>query len=85
MTTTERQIWESWARFLHRLGLEDFTAAFMEATRPVLLVGAQLVYIGQPVLNVFTSDIHIDALADLLSKPDKQKDFTALLREKHTE
>ena len=47
-----RQEWRTWARVLHRWGLENAAASVLEALGPLAVVGAQLVYLTQPIASV---------------------------------
>jgi hypothetical protein len=76
-----RQIWQIWARILHRWGVQDLVAALLEAIGPLNLIGAQAVYIGQPFLNALVPEGHLEALADVLEDPEKTQAFTSFLRE----
>ena len=78
---THHQIWEGWAARLQQLGLREFLASFLEASGPVNLIGAQLVYLGQPVLGGIFPNEHLNALASLLEESDQTQAFVALLRE----
>lgn len=74
------QIWEGWAKYLNQWGLCDFVAWFLEASGPVHFLGAQAVYIGQPLLDVFIPTGQSQALAELLEKPEQVIAFAAFLR-----
>jgi len=43
------QIWQIWAENLNRWGVKDLTATILEALGPLSLLGAQIVYVGQPL------------------------------------
>ena len=74
-------IWQTWAKTLHRWGVKDLTATFLEALGPLNLFGAQFVYVGQPFFNQFLPEGHLDALADLLEDPQKTQTFVSILRQ----
>ncbi|MFQ5616301.1 MAG: hypothetical protein ACE5GO_07560 [Anaerolineales bacterium] len=80
----EHPIWQTWAGFLHRWGLQDFMAWLLEAIEPINLLGAQLVYIGEPLLDVFVPDGHTKALAQLLEEPKETQAFVKFLKEEKT-
>ena len=44
-------IWRVWANQLHMWGVNDLVATLLEALGPLTILGAQLVYIGQPLLT----------------------------------
>lgn len=75
------KIWQTWAETLTRWGVKDLTATFLEALGPLNLLGAQLVYLGQPFLNPFFTQRNLDMLADLLENPQETQAFIALLRQ----
>ena len=77
----QRQIWASWARALHKWGLTPFAAWLLETTAPLHVVGAQLVYIGQPVLGLFWSSDQTAGLAQMLEQPEETAAFTRYLHE----
>lgn len=73
--------YQEWAQRLRSWGLHRFAAAFLEASGPLNLVGAQLVYLGQPVFSAFFSNRHLDTLAHLLEDPGQTAAFINCLRE----
>lgn len=75
------QIWQIWAKNLHRWGVGDWVASFLEASGPLTLVGAQALYLSQPLLGLFLPEVHLKALANLLEEPTQSESFAALLRE----
>lgn len=81
MLSSQTHIWQTWAEHLHRWGVGDFAASFLEAARPVNLVSAQLVYIGQPVLSAFLPAEHLAALAGTLEDPEETLAFIQVLRQ----
>ena len=74
-----RTYWPEWTESLRRLGLDGFAAWLLEAGGPVNIIGAQLLYIGQPFVTPQTSN-GISALANLLEQEDEARAFAALLR-----
>lgn len=78
---TDQQIWQTWVRFLHQLGVAEFVASFLETTGSISILGAQVVYISQPLLNLVFPEEHLDALAMLLEQKDQRQTFISLLRE----
>jgi len=75
------EIWQRWSARLQRWRLSEFTATLLEATEPLHLVGAQLVYMGQPVLRGLVADEALEALADVLEDDEQRSAFLASLRE----
>jgi hypothetical protein len=76
-----RHIWQSWASTLHRWGMGDWVASVLEAAGPLTIIGAQAVYLSQPLFNLAVPDNHLDALASLLEDSAKTRAFASLLRE----
>ncbi len=77
-------LWQAWAATLEKWGLQKFAAWLLEATGPVNFIGAQLVYVGQPFLNIFAPREHVHELAQLLEEPAQTREFITFLREEHT-
>ena len=74
------QIWQTWADTLNRWGLQNLTATILNALGPLNLLGAQIVYLGQPLLNSFFPEDHLDALANLLENPKSTQAFVSILQ-----
>jgi len=74
-------LWQKWADGLRRWHLEDFAAWLLESAGPAHLVGAQLVYISQPLLEVFVPNGQLETLAEILEKPSQAQAFVNCLRE----
>ena len=66
---------------MRQRGLNQFAAAFLEAVGPLNLVGAQLVYLGQPVLSSVLPDGKLTMLAHMLEQPEQTEMFIRCLRE----
>ncbi|HUF39037.1 MAG TPA: hypothetical protein VMN57_10980 [Anaerolineales bacterium] len=77
----KRHIWDVWARVLHKWGLSGFAGWLIETTAPLHVLGAQLVYVGQPVLGLFWSAEQTGSLAEVLERPEETEAFIRLLRE----
>ncbi len=75
------QIWQSWANSLNRWGLQNLTVTFLNALGPLNLFGAQMVYLGQPLLSTFIPAEHLDALANLLEDPKSTQAFVSILQQ----
>ncbi len=75
-----RHIWQNWADTLHRWGVQEVVATLLEATEPLNFIGAQVVYISQPVITLLLPEDHVNAFADLLESPEETKAFTQFLR-----
>ena len=81
MSSRNIKIWQIWADHLKQWRLQDFAAFALEASGPINLVGAQLVYISQPLLGGIFPKTHLNTLARLLEEPQETQDFISLLRE----
>ncbi|MCI0520372.1 MAG: hypothetical protein L0Z70_08975 [Chloroflexi bacterium] len=79
--TTDQHIWRLWAEKLHRWGLGEMAASMMEAAGPVMLLGAQVIYLSQPFLGKSLPQGHLAAAARLLEEPERVRSFAAMLRE----
>jgi hypothetical protein len=77
----DQHIWQDWARNLHRWGLDHYVASMLEATGPLTVLGAQAVYIGQPLLKLVFAGEYLDALTELLEDDQQQRAFVSLLKE----
>lgn len=75
-----QHIWDSWSKRLHIWGIQEAVAALLEALGPLTILGAQMVYIGSPLLTRSVSPEKIQALADVLEEPDQTQSFISLLR-----
>jgi hypothetical protein len=78
-----KYIWQKWAENLRRWHLSDFAAWFFDSASPAHLLGAQVVYIGQPLLEVFIPQVQFNALTEILEKPSQAQAFVTCLREDH--
>ena len=76
-----RHIWQVWAKTLHRWGVSELVATFLDATGPLNVLGAQVVYLGQPFLNQVLPEGHLDVLAGVLEDPQATQAFTSFLRQ----
>ena len=77
----ERAAWPAWADFLRRRRLEGLAAWALEAAGPVTLLGAQFLYLGEPLLHPLLSNRQVESLAGLLEDRDETLSFAAFLRE----
>ena len=77
-----RHIWQNWAENLHQWGLQELVATILEATSPLNLLGAQVVYLSQPLFSQVLPEGYLDALATMLEDPEETQVFTNILRQK---
>ena len=73
-------IWRIWVKALHRWGVEDLVASFLEAAGPLTIIGAQLIYVGQPVLNGLIPSTHLSALTGMLEDDQQRDAFVGYIR-----
>ena len=78
---SQQELLSRWADLLHGWGIHQVAAALLEAAGPLNIIGAQLVYIGQPVLNGFLDKNSLSSLAWMLEERSQTKNFIQLLRE----
>ena len=72
---------EKWIQTLYKLRLQNFAAAFLEALRPINLLGAQLVYLSQPILSPFIPREQSQDFAKILEDPSETEIFIKALRD----
>jgi hypothetical protein len=71
---------EKWIESLYKLRLQNLTATFLEALGPMNLLGAQLVYLSQPVLSPFVPREQSQDFAKILEDPSETALFIEALR-----
>lgn len=76
-----RSLWPAWAGYLHQHGLGRIAAEISEVAGPLAIIGAQLLYLGQPLLKQVLPDQHLQALALLFEDHNELKQFAYYLRE----
>jgi hypothetical protein len=76
-----QHIWRAWANTAYRWGVGEWIASFLEAAGPLSILGAQLVYLLQPILRMTIAEKHLDVLARTLEEPSETRAFITLLRE----
>jgi len=76
----EKENWGFWIEKLHTWNLHHVTAAALEGLRPLHVVGAQLLYLGQPVLSTFLPSNSTTHLAQILEDPESTQRFVDQLR-----
>jgi hypothetical protein len=71
-----RSEWSQWAESLRRLKLDGFAAWLLEAGGPLIILGAQAVYLSQP----FIGGKKLDSLALMLEEDEESQAFARYLR-----
>jgi hypothetical protein len=79
--SAEHPFWEIWAKTLRRWGMHTLAASLLEAAGPLTTLGAQALYLSQPVLSSIMPRNHTDALATMLDNPAETQQFIVFLRE----
>ncbi len=74
-----RAYWPKWTETLRSLGLADLVAWVLEASGPINILGAQMLYISQPLVSKNSSQ-GFNALATLLEQEDEARAFVAMLK-----
>ena len=74
-------IWRDWARELHRLKMEAWVASLLDAAGGLTILGAQAIYMSQPLLNRAISNGALNELAGMLEEPERARSFADFLRE----
>ncbi|MBN1305475.1 MAG: hypothetical protein JXA13_13635 [Anaerolineales bacterium] len=74
-----RAYWSHWAKLLHAWKLDYFTAWFLEAGGPFILLGAQAIYLSEP----FWGNRQTRALAHMLENGAEIQAFSDFLREEY--
>jgi hypothetical protein len=77
----DQHLWQVWARTLQRWGVSEWMASLLEAAGPLSVLGANMVYLSQPLLHHFFPDEHLVAFAQLLEDPVQTEAFANILRE----
>jgi len=71
-----RAEWSTWAETLRRFKLDGLASWFLEAGSPLSMLGAQMLYIGQP----FLGGKQINTLAHMLEDEQETQAFVHYLR-----
>jgi hypothetical protein len=80
MMQPQHTIWGQWADSLKKWGMQGLAAWALEAGAPLGLLGAQLIYIGQPLLSPFLPFEQTNALAGLLEDRTEARAFINFLK-----
>jgi hypothetical protein len=81
----DQHIWRSWANFLQHWGVGQWAASLLEVVGPLSVLGAQVVYLGTPLLKNAVPVAQLDALARMLEDSSHTQAFVSCLREAHTQ
>jgi hypothetical protein len=72
--------WQTWTHKLQEYGLADLTASILEAGAPLAVLGAQAVYVSQPVLTAVWPRLDLNPLTHLLEEDASYRAFIGGLR-----
>lgn len=81
----EGDLWCKWAAFLQRWGLEQITASLLEAGAALAVIGAQMIYLSEPLFRSTPWQGQLLALEKLFDDPKNLHHFIHLLREAQVE
>jgi hypothetical protein len=79
--TEDQRIWQVWADMLHRWGVKELAAQLLDSFGPLTILGAQVLYLCQPLLSPGGPEEHIKSLASMLEDSTKKQAFVSLLKE----
>lgn len=75
-----KEHWDQTLKYLYDRRLHLFTATLLEAAGPLTVLGAQLIYVSQPVLTLLIPQRQTQQFAGILEDPVKSKSFIRALR-----
>ncbi len=81
LMNADQQMWQVWIAIIRRWGAQDWIASILEAAGPLTILGAQVVYLGQPLVGRALPEDHVGAIARLLEEPSSTRAFVHMLRE----
>jgi len=76
----DQRLWQAWANFLQQWGLNGWVATILEDGSPFSLLGAQLIYLSQPLLESFVPKDHLNAIARMLEDTNSKRAFADYIR-----
>jgi hypothetical protein len=75
-----QKIRKKWIKTLHKMRLDNLMVTILEALGPLNILGAQLVYLSQPVLSAFIDEDQSQYFANILEDPSETRSFINALR-----
>ena len=78
---TSHRILNNWTERIKQNGMQHVTASLLEASGPLNLAAAQMVYLSQPLLRGLLSADQLTAMARMLEEPVRTAAFVADLQE----
>jgi hypothetical protein len=79
-----RKYWNTWSQKLQKWGMRDLAATILEASGPLRIVLAQLVYATSPLFQI-KGDPTWQVFADTLDDKQRAREFATYLRENRPE
>jgi hypothetical protein len=73
--------WPKWVEFLRNHRMEGLVAWALDVAGPLTILGAQALYLSDPLLRPVFSNRQIGELANLLEESSEVQAFVAFLRE----
>ena len=77
----DQHLWRAWTAAIHRWGLENWVATILESLGPLTILGAQFIYMAEPVFNNTLPEEHLTAAARLMEDTQRRQAFVRMLRE----
>lgn len=77
---TSQAVWQDWIAFLQSRGYAGIAAFLLEAGSPLAIPGAQLFYIGGPIISSFLPGSRMNAITDLLENEQEYRGFVTALK-----
>lgn len=74
-------LWHNWAQWLKARQSNTLVASLLEALAPVTVIGAQMVYLSQPLFRFAIPEAHLKAIAETLEDSQQTQAFINYLRE----
>ncbi|GAB4406891.1 MAG: hypothetical protein OHK0052_27960 [Anaerolineales bacterium] len=74
-------LWYNWAQWLKARQSNALVASLLEAFAPLTVIGAQVVYLSQPLFHFVVPDEHLKAIAETLEDSQYTQAFINYLRE----
>jgi len=78
-----RKSWPAWVQFLQRHRLDSFAVWALDSLGPLSVIGAQLLYLGKPLLQTVMGE-NTASLAQLLEDADECREFMHYIQEKRS-
>lgn len=72
--------WIYWARILRRRNLSEPIAIILESAGPMMILLAQLIYIGQPLMENILPIGQWGKIAEMLNTREESRKFATFLR-----